>query len=65
MQAPEGKVLVAKVTVNDETLIVTAEEVQKALFALADSPVAGLCIQADVRIDSMSEVQFAALPEYQ
>lgn len=54
---------VAKVTVNDETLVVRAGEEQQAIHALAGDDAA----HADVRIDhtDMSQAEFDALPEYQ
>ena len=54
---------VAKVTVNDETLVVRAGEEQQAIHALAGDDAA----HGDVRIEhtDMSQAEFDALPEYQ
>lgn len=54
---------VAKVTVNDETLVVRAGQEQQAIHVLAGDNAA----DADVRIDhaDMSQAEFDALPEYQ
>ena len=54
---------VAKVTVNDETLIVRADEEHEAIRALAGVNLA----DAEIRIDhaDMSLAEFNALPEYQ
>jgi len=54
---------VAKVTVNDETLIVRAGEEQKAVHALAGDDAS----DADAQIEhiEMSEAEFSRIPEYQ
>jgi hypothetical protein len=62
---PEANVLVAHVTVNNETLIVKTEDIQIALFALAGLPAPGLRIQADIRIDLMHASEFDEIPEHQ
>jgi hypothetical protein len=54
---------VAKVTVNDEMLVVRAGDEQQAIHALAGDDAAN----GDVRIDhaDMPQAEFDALPEYQ
>lgn len=58
-------VLVARVTVGDETQVVEADKINDALLQLSGTPHAGMRIQAHIDFDVMTEVKFAALPEYQ
>ncbi|MDT8843528.1 hypothetical protein ParKJ_39615 [Paraburkholderia fungorum] len=59
-------VLVAHVTVNDETLIVKASDITTAaLIALNGEPKAGMRLDATIVFDAMTQDEFAAVPEYQ
>ncbi|MCA8270716.1 hypothetical protein [Burkholderia vietnamiensis] len=65
MKSPDAKVIVAHVTIGDEVMIVKAGEINVAIDALAETRRPGASFQADIRIGSMTEAEFAALPEYQ
>ncbi|MEX3556821.1 MAG: hypothetical protein VB131_10155 [Burkholderia gladioli] len=67
MNAPDPTrlVMVAHVTVDDETLIVDVKEIHVALAHLSGSLLPGMRIEPTIRIDTMTEPEFAALPEYQ
>lgn len=60
----DGGMLAARVTVDDETMIVRSDEVCKALVALHGSPVYGLAVSAKIEYVAMSASDFAALPDY-
>ena len=58
-------VLVAQVTVDDQTLTVEAHKVNEALLALHGTPRPGLLVNAEIQFDVMSKQAFEALPELQ
>lgn len=58
-------ILVARVTVGDETLIVTADEITAALTTLNGEPKAGMRLDAKIEFDAMTPAEFASIPEYQ
>ncbi|CAN7786534.1 hypothetical protein LJR034_008701 [Caballeronia sp. LjRoot34] len=58
-------ILVARVTVGDETLIVRADEITAALTALNGEPKAGMRLNARIEFDAMTPAEFASIPEYQ
>lgn len=58
-------VLVARVTVNDQTLTVEAAKVNDALLTLHGTPRPDLRVSALIEFDVMSKVAFEALPEFQ
>lgn len=58
-------ILVARVTVGDETQVVEVDKINDALLQLSGTPHAGMRIQAHIDFDAMTEAEFAALPEYQ
>ena len=62
---PAPMVLVAHVTVGDETLIVKASEITAALIALNGEPKAGMRLDATIVFDAMTQDEFASVPEYQ
>lgn len=64
-KVPAPMVLVAHVTVGDETLIVKASEITAALTALNGEPKAGMRLDATIVFDAMTQAEFAAIPEYQ
>jgi hypothetical protein len=65
MVAPVVMILVAHVTVGDETLIVKASEITAALIALNGEPKAGMRLDATIVFDAMAQAEFAAVSEYQ
>jgi hypothetical protein len=58
-------ILIARVTVGDETLVVKAGEITAALTALHGEPKAGMRLEATIEFDAMTPAEFSALPEYQ
>lgn len=58
-------VLAARVTRDDEILVVRAEEVGKALVALHGNPVSGLVVAAQVEYVAMPADEFASMTDYQ
>lgn len=62
---PAPMIVVAHVTVGDETLIVKASEIAAALTALNGDPKAGMRLDATIVFDAMTQAEFAAVPEYQ
>lgn len=58
-------VLVAHVTIADQTLTVAADKVNEALIALHGQPVAGTQCNVEIVFASMTQADFAALPEHQ
>lgn len=58
-------VLAARVTVDDEMLIVRADQVGQAMLTLHGTPTPGLKVAAQVEYLAMSAVDFAALPDWQ
>ncbi|MGA5726555.1 hypothetical protein ACPCHQ_21725 [Ralstonia thomasii] len=65
MAAADQTILVAHVTVDDETMTVKHDEVHHALHSLGEQPRPGLHLVADIRYEAMTETAFAALPEWQ
>lgn len=59
-----NQILVAHVTVSDETLTVAADKISEALAALHGSPKAGMRIDAGIVFDAMTKAEFEALPEF-
>lgn len=64
-RAMTGFILVAHVTVGDETLIVKADEINKALASLGGTPYHGQSIKADITFQDMTEADFKTLPDLQ
>lgn len=62
--ADSGTILVAYVSVSDETLIVEADKIGDALTALHGSPMAGHHFSADIRFEAMIRSEFEALSEF-
>jgi hypothetical protein len=62
---PAALILVARVTVGDETLIVRAGDVTAALTALHGEPKAGMRLEATMEFDAMTPAEFSLIPEYQ
>ena len=58
-------ILVARVTVGDETLIVKADEITGALTHLNGEPKAGMLLEATIEFDAMTPTEFDAVPEHQ
>ena len=58
-------ILIARVTVGDETLVVKAGESAVALAALHGEPKAGMRLEAVIEFDTMTPAEFASVPEYQ
>ncbi|WP_321935368.1 hypothetical protein [Paraburkholderia sp. J8-2] len=58
-------ILIARVTVGDETLVVKADEITAALTALHGEPKAGMRLEAVIEFDAMTPAEFASIPEYQ
>lgn len=65
MALKNGLILVAHVTVGDETLTVKADEITAALTHLNGEPKAGMRLDASIEFDAMTPAEFAAIPEYQ
>jgi hypothetical protein len=58
-------ILIARVTVGDETLVVRATGIAAALTALHGAPKAGMRVEARIEFDAMTPAEFAAVPDYQ
>ncbi|MFM0265596.1 hypothetical protein [Paraburkholderia sediminicola] len=58
-------ILIARVTVGDETLTVKATDIGAALAALNGEPKAGMRLEAKIEFDAMTRAEFASIPEYQ
>lgn len=65
VQALDVRILVARVTVGDETLIVRADQITAALTALNGEPKAGMRLDAKIEFDAMTPAEFGSIPEYQ
>ncbi len=59
------EVLAARVTLNDEVLIVHANQVGQAMLMLHGDPVPGMTVVPKVEYVAMSVADFAALPDWQ
>ena len=67
IEAPAGStvmILIARVTVGDETLTVKATEIVAALTALNGEPRAGMRLEAKIEFDAVTQAEFASIPEY-
>lgn len=58
-------VLAARVTIDDETLVVRAEDVGRAIGTLNGDPLPGTKVVVTIEYVAMSAAEFTALPEYQ
>lgn len=63
-QSTSRDVLVAHVTVDDETLTVHASRAHHALHALQGDPAPGLAVSASIRYELIDEQSLAAVPEF-
>lgn len=61
---PTRLVMVAHVTVGDDTMTVKENEIHIALAHLSGTLLPGMRITTTIRIDTMTEPEFVALPEY-
>lgn len=58
------QILVAHVTVDDETLTVRADKLTDALVALHGAPKAGMRLDARIVFDAMTDAELKSLPEF-